>query len=95
MNASRNRAQDSQHIFARNLGHWLNERGITQSDLARRLGKGPPVVSQWLHERSGPDLATLGKIAKILAVPIVELFRDDEKRSGARTKLTSRAGCIN
>lgn len=37
-------------------------RGLTQSDLARRVGTSQPVISAYEHGRRDPSVATLGRI---------------------------------
>lgn len=49
-------------------------RGMTQEDLAGRLGVTPQAVSKWENENSYPDIALLPTIAGILGVDIGHLF---------------------
>lgn len=79
------------------FGRWLAERlrgrEWTNSDLARRMGTSPSVVSRWVRGERVPDPESCDKIADVLGVdvdlvltlaghrPAIEpLAPDDERR---------------
>lgn len=57
---------------------------MSQAELARRLDVSRAAVSSWCNAETGPDLATLGRVAEALEVPVYRLFydEDDERRHG-------------
>lgn len=46
------------------------EKGITQEEMAERLGVTPQAVSKWENDISYPDILLLPKIAEILDVSV-------------------------
>lgn len=54
----------------------LKEKGISQKDLAEKLGISPPSLSQSLNGNATINL--LEKIADALGVPLFELFAERE-----------------
>ncbi len=46
-------------------------KGVTQPELARRVGVSQPVVSKWERGRSTPQQVTVQRVAKALGVSIV------------------------
>lgn len=68
--------------FAKNLSKLIaHDPGLSQNELARRLGVSQNLVSLWRRGRSVPDLAAAQRIAEFFSVPIVYLADDgmDEK----------------
>ena len=55
-------------------------QGISQRELARRLGTTPQNISQYENGKRKPKLATLNKIAAALGVSAVDLLTAKEKR---------------
>tara|TARA_Y100000310_G_C20107371_1_gene545541 strand:+ start:178 stop:390 length:213 start_codon:yes stop_codon:yes gene_type:complete len=49
--------------------------GITQTELARRIGKDASYISRIEAERRSPSLATLEKIAAALSLEVYQLLR--------------------
>ncbi len=60
--------------FAQRLGHWMTVRGVTQSELAEKVGIGQPAVSMFLKRTSRPQLKTVNKFATALGVSVEELW---------------------
>lgn len=64
-----------------NLGNNIYARrkamGITQDDLAARLGVSPQAVSKWENNLSCPDISLLPEISKIFGVSVDELLKDE------------------
>ena len=57
----------------------LEERGITQTWLAERLGKSFCIVNSYVCNRRQPSLDVLFEIAKILNVNPKELIEDNNE----------------
>lgn len=53
-------------------------KGITQKDLAKRIGVKPPTLAQWESGKRKPKLETLKKIADALDVPVYTIYDDYE-----------------
>ena len=54
----------------------LRERNMTVMELARRMGKSQPYVSNIINGKQGVSINTLQMVAKELDVPISSLFAD-------------------
>lgn len=52
----------------------LEERGMTQKDFARLMGKTEAEVSRWLAGRHNFTLATLAKISSALGTDIIKVI---------------------
>ena len=58
----------------------LDERGSSQTWLAKKLGKSFSTVNAYFCNRYQPDLTTLLKIASILQVDLKDLIKDEHER---------------
>ena len=58
----------------------LAEKGISQTWLAKKLGKRFSMVNAYACNRSQPNLDTLQQIAEILQVDLKELITDKGER---------------
>ena len=56
------------------LSRLRRARGLTQDEMAERLGVSAQAVSKWENDVSCPDIAQLPKIAELFGVTIDELF---------------------
>lgn len=61
-----------------NLGNNISEKrkakGMTQEELAAKLGVSPQAVSKWENNLSCPDISLLPAIAKIFGMSVDELL---------------------
>lgn len=72
--------QKNARRFAEQLRLWLNEKGFTQAELARRSHLTPQTISQYVakreHHLTGklilPEIDTVDQIARALGIPIAE-----------------------
>lgn len=60
--------------FSKALKQILKDRGISQAELARRVGVSPQAVSKWVNRKGLPDVVMLVKISNALAVSVAELI---------------------
>lgn len=60
--------------FAKALKQILKDRGISQAELARRVGVSSQAVSKWVNRKGLPDVVMLVKISNALAVSVAELI---------------------
>lgn len=61
--------------FTNQIAHYMTEQGISQSDLARRLGVSRARVSQLLQHHSSPTLRTMVEVADALGCDVVPRVR--------------------
>lgn len=62
-------ASFSDHLRAR-----MEERGLTQAQLAERSGVGQPAISMMLKRQCRPQRRTIEKLASALGVQVVDLW---------------------
>jgi lambda repressor-like predicted transcriptional regulator len=68
-------------IFAENLRAAMAKQGLTQAQLAERIGVGQPAISNMLQRECRPQQRTVMKLAQALGVPPEELWPNLGKRS--------------
>lgn len=61
-------------VVAHNILKYRKESGLTQGELATRLGVTFQAVSKWETARSLPDIALLPDMAEIFGCSIDDLF---------------------
>ena len=64
--------------FSINIRRLRKKLGMTQKSLADAIGYSEKTVSKWETEGSIPSIEALFRVANILRVNIVELFRCDD-----------------
>lgn len=57
----------------------LNKYGVTQQDLADRMGMNRVSVSRLLSEKNDLRISTIEKIANAIGCPVAELFDKQNK----------------
>lgn len=70
--------------FTNQIARCMTDQGISQSDLARRLGVSRARVSQLLQHRSSPTLRTMVEVADALGCDVIPRVRP---RSSRRAQL--------
>lgn len=70
------------NLLANNLRRLRLGKGLTQEQLASRLGVSAQSVSRWETAATAPDVMLLPEIARILGVPLDDLFRPDPRGYG-------------
>lgn len=63
--------------IAENIFKFRSAVGISQNELAARLGVSPQAVSKWEHGLCCPDIALLPLLADVFGKSIDELFREN------------------
>lgn len=58
----------------------LEDKGISQTWLAKKLDKSFNTVNSYVCNRSQPNLETLLEISKILSIDLKDLIADEEER---------------
>lgn len=55
---------------------YRNEKGITQKELAQKIGVTPPTLASWESGKRTPKFETVKRIAKGLGVGSLQLYGD-------------------
>lgn len=83
--------------FRKNVGNLLEEKGMTQRDLASKLGVSEVTVSRWMtpgENGRNPSVKTLQKIAEILGTtPDCLLGQPDA--AGQKASVASSSGGVD
>jgi transcriptional regulator with XRE-family HTH domain len=71
-------------VLAKNLKFLRTEKGLTQTDLAERLGVQRTMISAYEDGRSEPKLSALDIISELFSVSIDELLHRDIQQFGRK-----------
>lgn len=66
------------------------ERGMTQAELAEKMGVTDKAVSKWERDLSCPDVATLPRLAELFGISVDELMQvehAEQKKGNQREKI--------
>ena len=64
------------------LKNLIKGKGLTQTDVAVKLGVHQTLVSQWCHGKSNPSIFDAEKLAALLGVSVEEIIRCVKKGEG-------------
>ena len=74
----------------RTLGMMISslrkERGMTQLDLAEKMGVTDKAVSKWERDLSCPDVNTIPKLAEVFSISVDELMQVKAESQGEDKK---------
>lgn len=72
--------QNSREVFVKNMHRFMDERGITQADIAARMQLTPSTVSDWYNGKNYPRVDAMQRLASLFDVSMRELTTetDDE-----------------
>lgn len=73
-------------LFAHRIKDLLRQRGLTQSQVAKKLGLVPQTVQQWTTGKAMPRGNTLNELATVLEVDAKTFFEEPEQ-GGVSTAL--------
>ncbi|MDL2286985.1 helix-turn-helix domain-containing protein [Eubacteriales bacterium OttesenSCG-928-G02] len=62
-----------------NLEHYLNLKGMSQKELAEKLGVSQSAVTCWIKGKNSPDIEVVAKICDIFNISVIDLFGTDGK----------------
>ena len=75
------------HCFGHNIKRLRKEKGLTQAELAKRIGKDSSYISKLENNETKGNFDTLSDIARALDVSIYELLgnvaQDDKHQTTA------------
>ena len=69
--------------IGRNIAFERKKAGLTQEELAEKIGITAQAVSKWENGHNLPDIENLMFIAEILNVPYIELLAGESRRKGS------------
>jgi repressor LexA len=67
-------------MIGQNIRYLRKRAGISQKQIAEKLGVTQGSVSQWENEATEPDTRTIGQLAKVFSVPVDFFFSDEPRR---------------
>lgn len=76
------------------IKHLLLEQGLSQSDLANKIGVHRQVLTNWLNGTRNPKIENLKKIAKALNISVEDLLDDNKNFSDVQININSK-GTVN
>lgn len=80
-------SDDARRTFVDNLLKYMEEKHITQADIASELGVSKTAVSDWVHGRKYPRVDAMQKIADLFGVPMSYLTQSGHVASEDETVL--------
>ena len=72
------------------IKHLLLEQGLSQSDLAKKIGVHRQVLTNWLSGTRNPKIENLEKIAKALNISVEDLLNDNKNFSDVQININSK-----
>lgn len=72
---------DDANGYRRCYKKYRKEAGMTQEEMANRLGVTTPAVNKWENSNSKPDIELLAPIARLLDISLDTLLSFHEKLS--------------
>lgn len=72
--SARNQLDEDEATFAKRLARVMREKGVTQTELARRANLGQPAISMMLSRNCRPQQRTVRRLAEALGVSTQELW---------------------
>ena len=79
--------------FGEKLYGFRKAAGLTQKELAEKLGNSSKAISKWENGASKPTTDMLRKLAALFGVPVEELLMSREKKDGPEiTKIVLTGG---
>ena len=78
--------EDVKTTLAKNITELRTAKGMTQLELAEKIGITDKAVSKWERDLSVPDVATLPKLAEIFGITVDELMQANMSDKKERDK---------
>lgn len=70
---------DEESVFAQRVRERMEAKGLTQAELASKVGLGQPAISMMLNRTCRPQRKTVARFAQALEVPPEELWPHFQK----------------
>ena len=92
MHSSKQRSEDTMNkkTFGSMIATLRKQNGMTQLDLAEKMGVTDKAVSKWERDLSFPDVNSIPKLAEIFDISVDELMqvKADTKENGTNNKIS-------
>lgn len=69
----------AREVFVKNLRHYMEEREVSQADIASRMGLTASTVSDWYKGKNYPRVDAMQRLATILDISMRELTTETEE----------------
>jgi putative transcriptional regulator len=66
-------------MFENRIGYWAEEKGMKHRALAQKCGVSPQTFSNWVRNKTQPDLKQSATLARIFGITIDELIKEEEE----------------
>ena len=66
----------SKEVFAKNLRKYMENRGISQKELAEIIGVSPPTMNDWLQAKKYPRIDKIEKLANYFCILKSDLIEE-------------------
>ena len=67
---------EQKRVFSKNLTHFIEQKGVTQRDVAQAIGVTPQSLNQWCMGTSLPRMGKIQKLASYFNVNTTSLIDD-------------------
>ena len=69
----------SRGIFSKNLQHFMEQKGITQRELAEIIGVSAPTLNEWIKAKKYPRIDKVEKLANYFGCLKSDLIEDQRE----------------
>lgn len=66
----------ARELFPKNLQRYMADAGLSQTDVARRLGVSKQTVSEWISGKKFPRVDRMQQLADLFSVLMSDLYTD-------------------
>lgn len=66
----------SKEVFAKNLRKYMESKGITQKELAEKIGVSAPTMNDWLQSKKYPRIDKIEKLANYFGILKSDLIEE-------------------
>ncbi|MBO4285902.1 MAG: helix-turn-helix transcriptional regulator [Bacilli bacterium] len=80
----------AKETFGQRLSRLRREKGLTQNEIADRLGVTAQAVSKWENDQASPDIDILLKLSEIFEITLDELLGKEKKTVELKEKPTKK-----
>ena len=74
-----------QKVFGEKLRNHRKKLGMTQEDVAEKVGVSPQAISKWESGNGSPDISNLPVLAETLGISVDELLKGELNKPEADT----------
>ena len=81
---------EARKAFPKILARYMQEHGMNQSDVARRLNVSKQIVSDWLYGKKFPRVDKMQELARLFGVQMSDMYPNENFRVVLRETTRSR-----